>query len=246
MPAKASLEHPLLQLIRAKEHLESLDAAVSMFHTSEPTTVSVLEDPTNGIKALQVKIPVPHARLGLIAGDVFMALRSSLDYLMWQLALLTTENPHRRTEFPVIWRVNGETESRLADITKDLPSGAVEEVKGLQPHLRGDAYRSDPLWQIDEICNIAKHKVIPVQGASLEFDATITHEDIASTRMERLGEMVFVLTAEGSAKLKLAPQASAGVLFGDDQSGIKINRREIRSLYEYVKEAVFPKFYRFF
>lgn len=246
MPTKASLEHPFLQLIRAKEHLESLDAAVSMFHTSEPTSVSVLENTTNGVKALQVKIPVPHARLGLIAGDVFMALRSSLDYLMWQLALQTTENPHRRTQFPVIWRVNGETESRLTEITRDLPPGVVEEVKGLQPHLRGDAYKSDPLWQIDELCNIAKHKVIPVHGASLTFNATISQEDIASTHMERLGEMVVVLTAEGSAKLKLAPQARAGVLFGDSQSGIQINRREIRNLYEYVEQAVFPKFYRFF
>lgn len=244
--AKGSLEHPVLQLIRAKEHLESLDAAVSMFHTSKPTTVSVAGSPDNTLKTLYINIPVPDARLGLLAGEVFISLRSSLDYLMWQLALQTTQNPHRRTEFPVVWRVNDGTEARLAEVMKDIPPAAIDIVKALQPHLRGDTYQSDPLWQIDVLCNIAKHKVIPVHGASVEFQSTIAAEDIAKTSVGGLGEIVMVLTAEGSAKVQIAPKAHAGVLFGDDESGIEISRREIRGLYEYVRDAVFPKFSEFF
>jgi hypothetical protein len=54
-----SLKDPILELIRAKEHLDNLDAAIEMFHISDPTKVSIKLNPTSGLKVIEVEIPLP-------------------------------------------------------------------------------------------------------------------------------------------------------------------------------------------
>jgi hypothetical protein len=250
MPTKPSLKDPILELIRAKEHLDSLQAELRMFHTSNPTEVSVKVNPANGLNVIHVKIPPPPTRLGLIAGDVFFALRAALDHLMWQLCLFTTETPGKRTHFPCAWSFDARTgkkgtNARLREAVKEIPPTAAVEVKALQPYHRGDTYKDDPLWQIDELCNIAKHMTIPLSHAMTEFKTNIA-ADVAEMTMPYIGEIIYVLTPEGSAKVQLHPEARSSVVFGNRNLGVEVTFSEIRGLHEYVRDSVFPKFFRFF
>jgi hypothetical protein len=47
------------------------------------------------------KVTKPTGEIGVIAGDAVHNLRSALDHLAWQLALLNTAKPHPRTQFPI-------------------------------------------------------------------------------------------------------------------------------------------------
>jgi len=251
MSSKPSLKDPVLELIRAKEHLDGLEAELRMFHTSNPTEVSLKVNPANGLKVIHVKLPIPPARLGLIAGDVFFALRAALDHLMWQLCLFTTETPTRRTEFPCAWSFDERegkrgTDARLREAMKEIPPAAADEVKALQPYHRGKAYKDDPLWQIDELCNIAKHMTIPLSHGMVEFKTPIKAADVEEWGMPHLGEVLFVLTREGSAKVQLHPQAKSSVVFGSRNLGIEVAIGAIRTLHDYVGNTVLPRFIRFF
>jgi|CXWL01.1.fsa_nt_gi hypothetical protein len=251
MPTKPSLKDPILELIRAKEHLNSLEVELRMFHTSKPTEVAIKVNPASGLNVLHVKLPMPPDRLGLIAGDVFFALRAALDHLMWQLCLFTTETPGKRTDFPCAWSFDPRegkrgTEALLHEAMKEIPPTAAVEVKALQPYHRGDTYKDDPLWQIDELCNIAKHMTIPLSHGMVEFKSNITEADVEEMAMPYLGEIIYVLTPEGSAKVQLHPEARSSVVFGSRNLGIEVTINEIRTLHEYVGNAVFPKFVRFF
>ena len=248
---KPSLKDPTLELIRAKEHLESLDAEHRMFHASNPTEVSIKEYSANGRKYIHVKLPPPPERLGLIAGDVFFTLRAALDHLMWQLCLLKTETPRKRTEFPCAWSYDPRTgkrgtEARLREAMKEIEPAPAREVKALQPYHRGDAYKDDPLWQIDELCNIAKHMAIPLSHGVVDFKTNITDADIESVSMPYIGEIIYMLTPEGSANVQLHPEATSGIVFGSRNLGVEVTINEMRGLHKYVADTVFPRFGGFF
>ncbi len=251
MPPTPSLKDPVLELIRAKEHLNSLQAELRMFHTSNPTEVAIQVNPASGLNVIHMKIPPPPARLGLIAGDVFFALRAALDHLMWQLCLCTTETPRKRTEFPCAWSFDARTgkrgtDTRLREAMKEIPPAAAYEIKALQPYQRGETYKEDPLWQIDELCNIAKHMTIPLSCSAVDFKTNLAPADVVEMAMPYLGEIIYVLTPEGSAKVQLHPEAISGVVFGSRNLGVEVTFSEIRGLHEFVRNTVFPTFSRFF
>ncbi len=251
MPPKPSLKDPVLELIRAKEHLDSLEAELRMFHTSHPTEVSIKVNPANGLNVIHVKLPMPPNRLGLIAGDVFFALRAALDHLMWQLCLFTTETPLPRTQFSCAWSFDARTgkqgtDARLREAMKEIPPAAADEIKALQPYHRGLTYKDDPLWQIDELCNIAKHMTIPLSHGMVDFKTNLDRADVVDMAMPYVGEIIYVLTPEGSAKVQLHPEARSSVVFGSRNLGIEVTIKEIRALHEYVGNTVLPRFIRFF
>jgi hypothetical protein len=170
---------------------------------------------------------------------------------MWQLCLFTTQSPSERTEFPCAWSYDDRvgkrgTDARLTEAMKEIPPAAADEIKALQPYHRGDAYKDDPLWQIDKICNIAKHMTIPLSHGMVDFKATITEAEIAQVVMPYIGHVVYVLTPEGSANVQLHPQATSAVVFGSRHLGVEVTVLEIRNLHQYVANTLLPRFYRFF
>lgn len=244
----ASLENPALKVIRAKEHIDTLDAELRMFYSSKPFAVVMEEDPQSKRKAIRVRITPPPLRLGIIAGEAVAALRSALDQLAWQLALTNRDSgtPTEDTAFPMFAKYDRDTERRFIRITKELPPAAAYEIQAFQPFQQGRDYQLDPLWRINRMCNVDKHQVIPVESSSVEFASTVTAADIEEVRRVPEREMLFVLTVAGSAKVKLKPEATAGVTFGSKRHGLVLNIGEIRGLHHYVAETVLPRFQRFF
>jgi hypothetical protein len=165
---------------------------------------------------------------------------------MWQLALLTTHTPRDRTEFPCAWSFGKETEARIREAVKEVPPAAAEVIQSLQPYHRGEAYKSDPLWKIDKLSNIAKHRAIPLQGAFLQFSATIGEDGVESWHNLGNGQIVIVLTEEAAANVKLAPAATAGILLGSKADGVEVGIDDLSELHEYIDRFVFPKLTPFF
>jgi hypothetical protein len=46
--------------------------------------------------------------------------------------------------------------------------------------------------------------------------------------------------------VQLHPEARSSVVFGNRNLGVEVTFSEIRGLHEYVRDSVFPKFFRFF
>jgi len=132
-------------------------------------------DLETGDQVVRIKVRQPERRvplrLGLIAGDAIHCLRSALDHLAWQLAVIG-DGPDRNTQFPLIDNLNEyrRLEHRLLH---GIAQGHRTRIEALQPyHVRQlvDAgtplERGDPrivnvsLMAIGRLDNVDKHRLI--------------------------------------------------------------------------------------
>src|SRR5205085_8644277 len=94
-------------------------------------------------------------------------LRTTLDYLVWQLVLVTGKRPGRRTGFPVVRRAKDwEVQSRAA--LRGVEQHWVDEIEARQPYHRPDRPSVHPLAILDHVNNLNKHRFLPVALLSVE------------------------------------------------------------------------------
>jgi len=107
--------------------------------------------------------PVP-ARFGLIAGDFLQNIRSSLDYLVWQLVIANGKKPGRCNAFPICESPEGwdkclNEHDRFRGIHKD----AIAEIKTFQPCF-SQSPTPLPLTVLEKLTNQNKHQRVLVAG----------------------------------------------------------------------------------
>jgi len=93
----ASLDSVMQKLYRAKHHYLELEQELRAYYTAKGT---VQLRPAEGGFTIGNVGSVP-ARFGLIAGDILQCMRSSLDYLVWELVLANGQQPNGQNAFPI-------------------------------------------------------------------------------------------------------------------------------------------------
>lgn len=157
-PLPVELSHVGAKIARSIEHVKALDSEISRFLDSEPCAVRSefnAEKRTYTYFAKPIK-EVPLS-IRILTGEVLGQLRSALDHLAWQLALLTTPKPQPATEFPVFTdgtRYRSERSRKIGS----LPKEAQVIIDGLQPHV-SDAPEKDQLWRLHRLTNDDKHRL---------------------------------------------------------------------------------------
>jgi hypothetical protein len=103
------------------------------------------------------KLPRLPASAIATAGDVVHNLRSALDHLAYQLAVVGTPSvePSRRIEFPIAKDATT-YESEKAKKVQGMRPEAIEAIDRLQPYKGG--CNGDILWRLHELDNINKHR----------------------------------------------------------------------------------------
>jgi hypothetical protein len=157
--------HPLdgaqAKLLRANEHLDRLERDSWEFLESEPYRFVGKREAHEYVIRLQV-LAEPPISLAVTVGDVLFDLRSALDHLVWQLALLK-QKPPVGTEFP-IFKDEGKflrtgRGGGLYKVRGLLPEHQTI-IQSLQPYTRGEDAMSDPLWVLHELTNADKHRTL--------------------------------------------------------------------------------------
>jgi hypothetical protein len=149
---------------------------------------------------------------------------------------------------------NAYTLTREDDIENEcvegVPDEAFCEIKAFQPYHQGDAFKSHPLWRLDEMCNLDKHRRIPAHGTAVEgVISGLTQEDYATGKviMETTDECHMIsMPISMKDKAQFNPTAPVEVTFGGDQSGIVETLHTIVEIYNFVAVDVLPRFDRFF
>lgn len=97
----ASLNSVELKIFRATQHIKSLESELQGYFQSNPG--KMMRQPhtceNEGVFRFVPSGPIP-ARFGLIVGDVLQNLRSSLDYLVWELVLAANNQPSEKKYVP--------------------------------------------------------------------------------------------------------------------------------------------------
>jgi hypothetical protein len=159
--------------MRAQEHLVELSNEVLRFINDKPYTIRVethFEIAKHVIYVDTVKEPSP--RMQLAFGSALQSLRSCLDHMVWHMSPGVHSSPNegerRSVNFP-IYRSNDGKFSKGGSGTGDkalkyIPKKARTIIKDLQPFHRGNAYEDSPLWQLDKLNNIDKHRAVALMS----------------------------------------------------------------------------------
>lgn len=166
--------HPLdgaeSKINRAGAHLDSLNAEVGAFYAKEPYVAIPDRDPEDGGQIWRAKIVhEPPPIMSLLIGEIVYNLRSALDHIAWQLALLDGSAPGGRTQFPIF-------STRPIDSRQivSIPAAAAAAMERLQPYHRGKNAHTDPLWILHELNRIDKHQTIHVVGMQAHVPPQLT------------------------------------------------------------------------
>jgi hypothetical protein len=244
-PWPPSLIDSELKTVRAKEHLETLRREIRTFGESNPYTFETQEDlERQRFKIKIVTKEIPNT-IPLIAGDLFYCLRASLDRLVFSLARLTLPYPDR-TQFPILEADSEKTRKRFAEQTAGVPAEAVSIIEELQPYHGSDtaAIRSHLLWRLNILCNIDKHRRIPMHSAIQDFSFFLPESVASAVEIEQDEVVSLPLSAKG--KVEFDPKAPVNIVFGDMHEGIECNLEGVERIYYFVADCVLPRFARFF
>lgn len=237
-----------MKIHRAHKHFKELDALYVAYCT-DPYTVSHYDDRVNQRYIIRCQLKkVLSEDIPLALGDFIYALRSGLDHIAWQVALLTTKRPSRDTMFPIFGEDTPRNQELLRKRVWDWPCEAIDIIKDLQPYKRGAAYRDDPLWQLNELSNIDKHR-IPA-GRSTDVNASAAPLGWVRTDVDDGFELSWPLSIKNTVVFEPRP---AELIFGDaihadtpDIVPLELTREHLAEIYRYVREDVAPRFMRFF
>jgi len=159
------------KLGRALEHLHAYNRIVERWlnlHTKSPFFKLESEVTARGTRCVIYWNPIeelPAVALGLHVGDFLHNLRCALDHLVYELVVAYSSSPPNKAaetcEFPIFWKgpmEPGQEKSKIGSIHPE----AAKLIKAVQPHHRGANYAEDPLWVLNELERIDKHRTLHI------------------------------------------------------------------------------------
>ncbi len=161
----ASLDSVKQKIYRAKDHWDELWDEVTAYYQSNPGDLFPAEGSTPEIPLFifKEKKPVP-AKIALVLGDALQCVRSSLDYLVWELVEGAGNKPHRQLMFPLAltekqYKDDLEKRHRLDGV----PAEAIAVIDRFQPYLQPNP-KETVLGILDELTNVNKHRRVIFTG----------------------------------------------------------------------------------
>jgi hypothetical protein len=165
------MAHPLAgcraKIDRTVDQINTLNPELVEFYNSKPINLEYeVEGGENGGLARAVfrveSMREPPQRFGVVAGELVHNLRSALDHLVSQLALLQTDDPSDRLQFPIYESSPRDWQTIAADRLTDVPEAAVDLIESQQPFHRdtSERVRGHALAVVRALSNEDKHRVI--------------------------------------------------------------------------------------
>jgi hypothetical protein len=237
------LTDPYLKLNWAKRHLDTLDADLEAFHKSDPCRFTVHDDLESQRHILRIDLDNVPDHISLRCGDAFYCMRSSLDQLVWRLAKLNVGVPGR-TQFPIVEKWDDDSRVRFKRCLVDVPGEAVTIIRDLQPANGTGSAKASFLWQLNAMCNLDKHRRIPVHGSQVALKLPTSPDD--SLRIEASeNHAIFSVPLSEKHKLDFHREVSFVVVFGDPKE-VLLGPIEIGEIYHFLSDKLLPRFARFF
>jgi hypothetical protein len=244
-PQHIALAYLVMKTERAKLHLQALNQELDAF-TEEPYTVITKEDTENSRYIRRVQFKGLNPLMGMLLGEFLYNLRSGLDQLAWQIA-----PPAARKDFstvlcfPIFERVcNSQERKNYNRALSWFPDDVQKEIDTLQPYKRPDGPENHPLWQLNKLCNIDKHSVIPINSRSVN----IFVPQNPAAKVEHLGyEDAIEVSVPlcDKAQLDFEPDPVFPIEFGEWDSDLAIPRRKLADMQGFIECSVIPTFKRF-
>jgi hypothetical protein len=233
---------------RARQELDALDLEIEAFLSDDTYRVSEEVDTDKGLKVYRVEplVAPPSARWGVFVGEIVHNLRSALDHIVWQLALLKTktESPHKGTSFPIFTVDNSWSQGMIDASLKDVPDDAKQVIKTFQPYNAGDAAESHALWILHSLWNTDKHQTVQALPFALEWKIP-KRSGVSANFLNNGGVEVFI-PLDLDEKIDFKPDVSSKVTFPMEGPVGGADMKALRHMHDVVRDRVLPVLAGFF
>jgi hypothetical protein len=230
---------------RAKVHLDSLNRELTAY-CKEPYTVVRWNDLQNSrsFRKSQLK-PLNHI-IGMLLGEFLYCLRSGLDQLAWSFALPAAQKKNSNVIcFPIFESVQrGEDRRNFAKALAWFPPEIAHEIEALQPHKGIGPPQDHPLWQLNKLCNIDKHCVIPINSRTIPI--FVPNNPAVLLRHYPLEDAIEVsVPIQDKDQLDIEPDSSFFIEFGEWDSDFRIPQHRLTDIHGFFESSVLPRFKKF-
>jgi hypothetical protein len=117
----------------------------------------------------------------------------------------------------------------------------------LQPYLRGDAFRDDPLWQLNELWTMDKHRGIPMNSNFVKIAFPVSGWERNTFYSPQYGlEVHFPLVQFCTSEVDIKPTVTVEILFGEYMGDFVVSRARLGEINDFVRNEAIPRFARFF
>ena len=145
------------KMYRARDHFESLEKVLDTFYKERLEKVRSIHR-VEELVAFNESGEIPK-RIPLIVGDCLQNMRSSLDYLVWELVKANSCEPGSNHMFPICQKEDSYNKALKSGRLKDIPDEAAAIIDAIQPFHRAFAERNrHMLVVLDQLTNINKHR----------------------------------------------------------------------------------------
>jgi hypothetical protein len=244
------------KIARSAEHLKSATEEVQRYIDSKPGNVEAEIEPNSNRVILKfiAKTPVPDA-VSIILGDAIQNLRSSLDYLVWELVIAANGSPGDKHMFPICNSLDSFKHQITRKRLDGLTAEAVTEIQRLQPYNSGQQAPTHLLRILDSLCNINKHWRILLIALAAHYSrteiigATVGHSVQTTLDPRYHGAEIAVgpaFSPVGTEEAEMKGNVSYFVTFNEGAvKGVEMATC-VNQLWHFVDNTVLPKFERFF
>jgi hypothetical protein len=109
-----------------------------------------------------------------VVGDAIHNLRSSLDYLAYQLVIANRQKPTQTTAFPIFDDSKG-YKANIRGKIKGMGKEAKEAIRKIKPY-KGGGDDSDTLWRLHKLDIRDKHHLLVTAGSQLRLRSSTPSE----------------------------------------------------------------------
>jgi hypothetical protein len=164
---EASLDGPKAKLERARHHLEALYEGIRAYTETDPHEFIDEIDPETTDQVVRIRIlrEPDNPTWGLMIGDFAHNLRSALDHLVWQLVILSGNEPAKANQFPIAecrsdyWLPRGRRPSIRDRMLAGVAPPHRAMIDFVQPYM-GEDPQETTLAHLAWLSNVDKHRVI--------------------------------------------------------------------------------------
>jgi hypothetical protein len=230
---------------RAKLHLDAFNEYVSAY-MKEPHTVVTKYDESNRryIKRFQLKAFEP--MLGMELGEFLYCLRSGLDQMAWQMA-----TPGARQDFPrdIYFPIpedlsNRDRRRNYAKALRRFPHDVRRQINAIQPHMGAGSPETHPLWQLNKLCNLDKHKFFPIHSRGINpFVPSVPGVKVENFDQEDAIEVS--VPEEYKHHLDLKPTLPDQIEIGEWNSDWRLPLYRLGDIHAFITSTVIPRFVPF-
>jgi len=245
-----SIEYVYMKARRADFHLQSAEKQLRSWVKSNPYTIRE-EDNLDRTQHLLVITPTrpPDEEIAMTVADFVNCLRGALDQLAWNLVNLfpetvpATEKTARKVVFPICATDDSYREKRAL-----FHHSIHTSLDSLQPNDRANAMQTEPLWQLDKLWNLDKHRTMPVNCGNwnIKFPQGITGMVDRDELNNRFVIMIPCLSRIQLRPAYVKPQIIPDILFGEYMGDFAVDIRRLREIHTFVADVMIPKFTGFF